>query len=418
MKMQDNIENGFFAKIGQWWVRYGRAIALAFRGMGRDNISMMASGMVYSTLIAIVPCLTFLVAFLSAFGVLQPFMDLITIMLKETFGDSTGIELMSYIEQFSSNAMSLGVIGLVSFIFTGILLVNKIYTVINHIFRTHASSGTVRRFTAFLTLLIMGAFMVVVVFALRSMVGDKIRNILIGDERTSSFLYSVLMFLIIWVLLFLLYYAVPNSKIRFISAAIGATTCLVSLAIVTALFRTIASMMVSYSVIYGSMASIFIALLFLYVVWFAIFFSAELVFVHQFKPDKTFIMGNTETPYRQISEAVNALLLIADKYQNGQGAMSQKELIKKLAIPANRLSKYLSDLEEAGMVMAANTQRTIFVPAKPLDQIKVSNVIKVLFGVADDETIETIGEAVAAEFLHRGVADTSTITVENLLERV
>ena len=416
--MLDNAENGFFARVGQWWMRYGKALGLAFRGMGRDNISMMASGMVYSTLIAIVPCLTFLIAFLSAFGVLQPFMDLIGIMFRETFGESTGSELLAYIEQFSSNAMSLGVIGLVSFIFTGILLVNKIYTVINHIFRTHASSGTVRRFTAFLTLLIMGAFMVVVVFALRSMVGDRIRNMMLGSEKTGNFLYSVLVFAIIWVLLFLLYYAVPNTKIRFVSAAVGATTCLVSFIVVAALFRTITSMMVSYSVIYGSMASIFIALLLLYIIWFAIFFSAELVFVHQFKPDKTYILGDSETPYRQISEAVNALLLISDKYQKGAGAMSQKELIKKLAIPSNRLSKYLSDLEAAEMVLAANTQRTLFVPAKPLEQIKVSAVITALFGAMNDESIETIGEAVAAEFLHRGVADTSTITVENLLERV
>ena len=188
--------------------------------------------------------------------------------------------------------------------------------------------------------------------------------------------------------------------------------------IITAVFSKIASMMVSYSVIYGSMASIFVALLYLYLTWFTIFFSAELVFVHQFNPDKTFIMGNSESPYRQISEAVNALLLIADRYQKGGGAMGQRELIRKLAIPGNRLSKYLSDLEDAGMVMAVNTQRTLFVPARPLEQIKLCDVVSTLFGTTDNDSIETIGEAVAAEFLHRGVADTGSITVENLLERV
>ena len=114
-------ENGFLARFGHWWMRYGKALEMALRGTGRDNISMMASGMVYSTLIAIIPCLTFLFAFLSAFGVLQPFMELIALIAEDTFGENTGHELMRYIEQFSSNAMSLGVIGLVSFIFTGIL---------------------------------------------------------------------------------------------------------------------------------------------------------------------------------------------------------------------------------------------------------------------------------------------------------
>ena len=411
-------ENSFFSRFGKWGMRYGRALALAFRSIMRDNISMMASGMVYSTLIAIIPCLTFLFAFLSAFGVLQPFMDMIRLIAEDTFGTSTGHELVSYIEQFSANAMSLGVIGLVSFIFTGILLVNKIYVVINSIFRTHASSGTVRRFTAFLTFLILGAFMVVIVFALQGMVGGKLRTIIIGGESTKDILYSLLIFAVGWVLIFLLFYAVPNSKIKFSSASVGATTCILSLMIITAVFSKIASMMVSYSVIYGSLASIFVALLYLYIVWFAIFFSAELAFVHQFRPDKTFIMGNSESPYRQISEAVNALLLIADSYQKGGGAMGQRELIRKRAIPGNRLSKYLSDLEDAGMVMAVNTQRTLFVPARPLEQIKLCDVVSTLFGTTDNDSIETIGEAVAAEFLHRGVADTGSITVENLLERV
>ena len=221
-----------------------------------------------------------------------------------------------------------------------------------------------------------------------------------------------------WLLLFLLYKAVPSARVRFASAAVGATTCIISLTIATAVFRSITATMVSYSVIYGSMASIFMALLYLYITWFVVFFSAELSFVHQFRPDKTYIMGDTESPAHQISEAVNALLLISDRYRRGGGAMSQKELMRRLAIPAQRLSPYLSDLEDAGMVMAVNAQRTLFVPARPLEQVKLSAVITALFGTFDNESIDTIGEAVAMDFLHRGIADVSSITIENLLERV
>ena len=109
-------------RFGGFWLDYWRCLLLAIRGMGRDNISIMASGMVYSTLIAVIPCLTFLTAFLSVFGVLQPFMNLIAMLFEDTFGANTGHELVSYIQQFSSNAMSLGVIGLISFIITGIFM--------------------------------------------------------------------------------------------------------------------------------------------------------------------------------------------------------------------------------------------------------------------------------------------------------
>ena len=55
---------------------------------------------------------------------------------------------------------------------------------------------------------------------------------------------------------------------------------------------------------------------------------------------------------------------------------------------------------------------------KPLDQMKLPEVISVLYGVSGEDSIETIGEAVAADFLRRGTGDFSDITVENLLERV
>ena len=410
---------GFFSRLGYWWFDYIRVVYLALRGMERDNITILASGMVYSTLIAIIPCLTFLIAFLSAFGVLQPFMHMISMLLEDTFGTGTGRELVGYIEQFSSNAMSLGVIGLVSFICTGLLLVNKIYTTVNQIFRTKPSSGAVRRFTAFLSFLILGALMVAAVFAVQSIVDSTLRNMIIGDEKQSGLMRNLLSFAIIWIGLTLLFKAVPNTKISFSSASVGATTGSISLMVATFIFRLVTARMVRYSVIYGSMASLFVSLLFLFICWFIILFSAELVYVHQFRPDKTLLLGNSQSPSRQVSEAVNALLLISDKYRRGDGAMGQKELVRRLAIPSARLSAYLSDFEDARMIMAVNTQRTLFAPARPLDQIKLGDVMRVLYGgVADEDSIETIGEAVAADFFRSGTASLENVTVENLLERI
>ena len=63
--MQENAKGGIISRIGHWWISYAGTLALAFRGIGRDSIPIMASGMVYSTLTAIIPCPTFLFAFLS-----------------------------------------------------------------------------------------------------------------------------------------------------------------------------------------------------------------------------------------------------------------------------------------------------------------------------------------------------------------
>ena len=91
------MKSNIFHRFASWWAGYINVAFTAFRGMGRDNIMMISSGMVYSTLIALIPCMTFLVAFLSVFGVLQPFMDLITELLVDVFGGETGHQLADYI---------------------------------------------------------------------------------------------------------------------------------------------------------------------------------------------------------------------------------------------------------------------------------------------------------------------------------
>lgn len=413
------MKGNIFRRIGAWWSGYWRIALSAFRGMGRDNITMIASGMVYSTLIALIPCLTFLVAFLSVFGVLQPFMDLITRLLTDVFGIDTGEQLAGYISTFSSNAMSLGVVGLVSFIITGILLVDKIYVSINQIFHTRPSSGAVRRFSSFLTFLIVGAFLIAASFALQSMVKNIFSRIAIGHVSSGGLERSIIVYFCIWLFLFLLYKAVPSAKIRTGSACTGATTGLVALVITTSILQAVTGKMVSYSVIYGSMASLFIALLYLYVCWFIILFSAEIVYVHQFKPDRTLLIGHTRPPVVQLSEAMNMLLLIAQKYRMGDGAMSLRELMRRLGVPSATLISYLSDFEDAKMVMAVNTRRSSFVPARPLDQITVKDVIGVVYGsVGRSDEIETMGDAVAMDFLDKGTRDTTDITIENLLERL
>ena len=120
----------------------------------------------------------------------------------------------------------------------------------------------------------------------------------------------------------------------------------------------------------------------------------------------------------QVAEAVNMLLLIAQKYRSGDGAMSLKELMRRLGVPSATLVSYLADFEDAKMVMAVNTRRSSFVPARPLDQITVKDVIVVVCGSVTSEDVETLGDAVAMDFLDKGTRDTGSITIENLLERL
>ena len=48
--------------LAEWWKDYVKVLVLSYTRISRDNVNILASGMVYSTLIAIIPCITFLFA--------------------------------------------------------------------------------------------------------------------------------------------------------------------------------------------------------------------------------------------------------------------------------------------------------------------------------------------------------------------
>lgn len=398
-----------------WWKRYARTALYAFSGMERDNVRMVASGLVYSLLVAVIPCITFLVAFLSAFGVLEPFMGMLAKIFEDMFGEETGFELMRYIRQFSSNAMSLGLIGLGSFIVSGIFLVDKIYISINQIFHIKPTSGTMRRFSTFLTFIIVFAFMIAAFLTVQSRATSFIAGLAVGRRAVGSIPRSVTAFIWLWLLLMFLYSIVPSARIRFGSSAMGATTGAIALFIASHIFQSLTHLMVSQSVIYGSMASLFITLLFLYICWYIVLYCAEMVYIYQFEPEKAVLFGHIHPPAMQISEALTIVLIIAYKHRKGEGATTVRELMKRLRVPSGVISSYLSDLANGGIILAVNPRKTAFVPYRPMDQVKVRDVIAIAYGSAGDETL---GEEVAASFLGYGTAGFGNMTMNELLEKI
>lgn len=403
-----------------WWIDYFHVLKSCLRGISNDNITILASGLVYSTLIALVPCITFLFVFLSTFGVLQTFLTLLTDFISEVFGETNANDLISIISGYSNNARSLGVFGLISFIITGMLLVNKIYMVINQIFKTKPEQGIVKRFVTFFIFLVVFTFLIAMSFALSTTINQRLAaSVGIMYKSVGIWKRLVSMFLL-WLAFFLMLIAVPNAKIRAGSACVGATTGLVAVVISSMIFNASVRSIVSYSVIYGSVASIFFVLLYLYIIWYIVITISEITYVHQFRPDKSTLLGRPQTPMRILSEAVTVLLIIASKYSKGEGTSSVRELTRKLAIPSSRLTRYLRDMESSGLILSTNNRSSSYVPARPLSQITIKRVIEVFFGADEisSNEITTMGEAISMEFYSAGENGMVDLTIEEILERL
>ena len=77
-----NLKDRFISWVQDVWYLLVRSCEILFN----DNVDILASGLVYSTLVSFVPCFTFIFAVVQLFGVLQPLIDILVELLYQAMG--------------------------------------------------------------------------------------------------------------------------------------------------------------------------------------------------------------------------------------------------------------------------------------------------------------------------------------------
>lgn len=262
-------------------IRFAKSFAEQF---SLDSASMLSNGMVYSTLVAIVPCLTFIYAVLNWFNVLDPVVSYLETFLVEVFGESQGANLVGYLNTFTQNAMSMGIVSILSFFVTFVLLIDKIYTVINRIYHTDKAGNLVTRYLKYAGAIIIGLVSVVfIIYFLGRFNALSLGGFLKLPElsRFELIFRGIMPLAMTFAAILGIIVVVPNCKVKLNSALIGSGVGTVGIWLLFKIFRFVVMRSVKYSIIYGSLATLLFFFMFLSYLW-KIFFSAVLIaYVHQ-----------------------------------------------------------------------------------------------------------------------------------------
>lgn len=388
----------------------------------KDKITILASGIVYTTLISIVPFISFLIAFLSLFNVLQPFYTLLGDLFTGVFGAVAGNQLMGMITTFSVNANRLGVVGLLSFIITSLLLINKVWAVINQIYRTAGGkTNVVKRAVSFLTILVVGALLFSAYISVKSLLSSWMAKILGWQTFNNTpmvILRLIAPWTIGWLFLFFMIMVAPNAKVNGVSAAIGGVVGTLGLYLVNLLFSSIISKALSYSVIYGSFAAIFFFLLWVYIIWIVVLSAVEVSYVHQYRPDKGGFFKPV-SPAEQLANGINVMMVIGQKYRHQGGETRIRDISDRLLMNEKILFGVLDLLMKKRFILPTNNMQTAFVPARPLDDLKIVDLVGALYGeVYLEQNLDTIGDVIASQIDEKGIKTLGNLSVANLIERV
>ena len=244
-----------------------------------------AASLVYTTLLSLVPFLAVMFSVLKAFGVHEQIEPVLGQALQP-LGEK-GEELTAQIIGFVSNLKVgvLGAVGVAALFFTTYSLIDKIEEALNTIWQVRQGRPLARKFTDYLSVVLVGPVLVFTAFALiASAQSHWLVQFILGIQPVGELVgwgAKFTPFLLLCGIFTFCYKFVPNTSVRLTSALVGGITTAVLWNAAGAAFSSFVAASTRYSAIYSSFAILILFFLWLYVCWVIVLIGSQVAFFHQ-----------------------------------------------------------------------------------------------------------------------------------------
>jgi membrane protein len=400
-------------------ITFARFVETVLKQLRAKNCFVRASGLAYSSLLAIVPLTTIILSLFTAFGSFQEVKKVIDDFLIRQLIPTSHEVILRLLDSFIENSKTLGVAGLLLFGITSVLLLDSINSHFNAIWGSHSRKRFLGKFTTYTSIIVVGSLLVSVGFGISTLA----REILPGRAaETIPFLeraatrMAPAVFIFVGILLMVT--LIPQARVRFTSALVGALSGALLWEFVRYWFMNLTDYVFRMSVVYGSLAVIPIFLFWLYLTWIIILSSLVVTFTHQHRRS-IWTGGNVvdRLPSQQLLFGMEVLRAIASPYISGSRPPSTEDLARSFAGSISDITRFVSIFEDAGLILLVQ-KRNGWVPAKPLTDIRIDTVLSLLYGpaIAPGED-PTPTQALLTRFGRSAFAAVEGETLAELLKR-
>lgn len=259
------------------WREFGQFCMALVRRFSEDRSSQAAGALTYTTLLALVPLLTVALTLSTAF----PFYDRMVASLQHfviahVLPNTPGVD--SFVDQlnhFTERAGHLRAIGLAALFVTAVLTMHTIDDSLNHIFRVHRQRPLVQRIPVYVGVLILGPLLIGAGLSMTTFLVASSLGALNLDSAAEAVLRFI-PFVLTCAALTLLYVIVPNRAVAIRHALIGGFLAGVAFELAKRGFALYVSRFPTYTLVYGTFATMLLFLLWMYVSWLVVLAGATL----------------------------------------------------------------------------------------------------------------------------------------------
>ncbi len=364
------------------WRRFLQIITLVGRDLMSGMITLHAMGLVYTTLLSLVPLLAVSISVLKGFGVHDQLEPALAGLLSH-LGDR-GAEVAARIVGFVDNMRFgvLGALGLGMLIFTVVSLIQKIEAAFNHAWRLHGSRGLRQRFSDYLSVIMVGPVLVFAAVGITASLGSSrlvgIFSQLPFFNVLTSFVGELLPFALAIAAFTFVYILVPNTRVRLGSALYGAVIAGLLWQFSGMLFTAFVGGSTKYTAIYSGFAIVLIFMLWLYLSWIILLIGASIAFYHQNPEYLVWQQRDIRLSTRQREQlALQAMIDIARAHDRQiELQTSLDNLARRQRIPAALLLRVLDALQKSGLVQQSADDPPHYLPGYTLERLRVAEIIK------------------------------------------
>jgi membrane protein len=333
-------------------------------------------GLVYATLLALVPLLAFSFAILRAFGAHRELEPLIFEFFKP-MGASAG-DLTRQVMDFADKVRAglVGSVGLALLVWTLIGTLKKVEDSLNFVWHVEVSRSFARRLAEYLSLLVIGPLLLVVAVALSQQALARVPSIAALNILNALWV-KLLPVVVVGALFSFIYRLAPNTHVQWRAAGLGGLFAGILWTIVGAVFTAFVLYSARFTMVYAGLAILIAALVWTYLGWLILLLGAQLSFYVQ---NPGYLRIGLKDP--RLTNLEYEQLALVVMYHVGQSHLQHGRrwtvdaLATELHLPGVLVARCCQSLEDAGLLVTAEDESLL--PARELDAIRIVDVLAVM----------------------------------------
>jgi membrane protein len=273
----------------------------------------------------------------------------------------------------------LGTVGFVILIYTVIMMIQKVEGALNFTWHVERPRSLARRISEYLVIMLIGPIVIVASLVLltrieASDVLARLSGLAATATGSTGLRAHFAPYLLVIGLFWFIYWYMPNTRVRWQAAFVGALFGGSAWVAVGAVFARIAVYAGQTAAIYAGFAIMLLFLVWLHVSWLVMLLGGQLSFYIQHPEHLR--TGHGQIPVTSVLReriALGTMYLLGQRFLQGGERWNVSDLADHMDVPASVVDGTLSLLEDRGLVLTAEDDTVA--PARDIASITLTDIL-------------------------------------------